>query len=242
MNKKSYKTVFISDIHLWNPKNQWDKLINFLDSIDFENLVIVWDFIDYRQLNWFWERWEKEQKTLDYINNLAKNWKNVTYIQWNHDRELKCSEKIKIEVTSICRETYYTTQKWKRYYIIHWDCIDSINDKHNWIWEFRSKVYWLWLKIEHIRNKKVYNISCLSIPERIDRRVKKRRVPEDKINRKIFKFSQNLNCDWIIIWHFHIAKHYDLRGLDYFNTWDWMRNCSTVVEDKKWKLSLLFYQ
>ena len=242
MNKKFYKTVFISDVHLWNPKNQWDKLIKFLDSISFENLIIVWDFIDYRQLNWFWKRWEKEQKTLNYINDLATHWVKVTYIQWNHDRELKCWDWIEIENMTITRHIYYQTVKKKTYFITHWDCLDSVNNKHNRIWEFWSKVYSLWLHIEHIWNKKVYDISCFSIPEKIDKRVKWRRVPEYKINSKILDFSKNLNCDWIIIWHFHIAKHYNLNGLDYFNTWDRMRNCSAVVEDKKWELSLLFYQ
>ena len=92
--KQHYKTVFVSDIHLGNPKNQSDKLIKILDSINFENLVIIWDFIDYRQLRRFWKRTEKEQKTMNYINDLAKNWVNITYIQWNQDRKLKCSNDI----------------------------------------------------------------------------------------------------------------------------------------------------
>ena len=65
MRKKHYRTVFISDIHLWNLKNQWDKLVEFLDSISFENLIIIWDFIDYWQLKRFWKRRKKEQVTLD---------------------------------------------------------------------------------------------------------------------------------------------------------------------------------
>jgi UDP-2,3-diacylglucosamine pyrophosphatase LpxH len=41
MEKEHYKTVFISDIHIGNPKNQSDKLIKFLDSMTFENLIII---------------------------------------------------------------------------------------------------------------------------------------------------------------------------------------------------------
>ena len=243
MDKKHhYRTVFISDIHLWNPKNQWDKLIKFFDSISFENLIIIWDFIDYRQINWFWKRWEKEQQTLNYINDLAKNWANISYIQWNHDRELKCTEQIKLENMTICREIYYTTWKWKRYFVTHWDCIDSVNDKHNRIWEFWSKVYWLWMRIEHIRNKKVYEISCISIPEKIDKWVRWRRVPEDKINNKISKFSKNLDCDWIIMWHFHLATHYGINWLDYFNTWDRLKHLAAVVEEVDWNLKLIQYE
>ena len=240
MNKKSYKTVFISDVHLWNPKNQWDKLIKFLDSISFENLIIVWDFLDFRQLNWFGKRWEKEQKTLNYINDLATNWVNIFYIQWNHDSKIECNENIYLNNISIYKDMYYTTSRWKTYFITHWDCIDSVNSNYDRIWIFWSKFFWLWLKIEHMWNKKVFDIDCLSIPEKIDIRIKSRRVPEDKIRKKVLKFSQNLNCDWIILWHFHLPTNEILGKINYLNTWDWMKSCSAIVETPKWDLELYF--
>lgn len=243
MNKKQlYRTVFISDIHLWNPKNQWDKLINFLDSISFENLIIIWDFIDYRQLNRFWKRWEKEQKVLNYINNLAKNWVKITYIQWNHDRELKCTEEIQIENMTIIREMYYKTQKWKTYYVTHWDCMDWVNKDWNKMWQVWSIVTWILRKTEYLRNKNVYSTSCFSLAEKLEERVKKNRMPEHKINRLVRKFSKNLNCDWIIIWHFHLARHYNIDRLDYFCTWDRLKHFAAVTEDSKWKLELILYE
>ena len=71
IKKQHVRTVFISDIHLWNPKNQSNRLIEFLKTLEFENLVIIWDFLDYWQLNRFWLRREKEKNTLEYINKLS---------------------------------------------------------------------------------------------------------------------------------------------------------------------------
>lgn len=241
MEKEYYKTVFISDIHLWNPKNQWDRLVQFLDSISFENLIIIWDLIDFWQLKWFWKWWAKEEKTLNYINNLSKNWVNITYIQWNHDRQLKCGNKIQIENMTICRGIYYETLKWKIYYITHWDCMDSVNENLSFVWQFWSFVYGALLKIESLRNKKVFNPSCISFSEKLDCRVRKRRMPEKKINKKIKKFSKNLNCDGFILWHFHLPKHLEINWMDYFNSWDWMKNCSAVVENLEWELNLIFH-
>jgi UDP-2,3-diacylglucosamine pyrophosphatase LpxH len=240
--KKQYKTVFISDIHLWNPKNQWDKLIKFLNSISFENLIIIWDFIDYRQLNRFWRRREKDQKTLDYINNLAKNWIKVTYIQWNHDRELKCWKGIKIENMTICRDMYYKTLEWKKYYVTHWDCLDWVNKDWNKLWQIWSIVTWLLLKIEYLWNRNVYNTSYFSLAEKLEEWVKKVRMPESKINRLIKNFSKNIDTDWIIIWHFHVSKHYKINWLDYFNTWDWLKHLAAVAEDLNWNLELILYE
>lgn len=241
MRKKHYKTVFISDIHLWNLKNQWDKLVGFLDSIVFENLIIVWDFIDYRQLRRFWKRREQEQNTLDYINSLAKNWIKVVYIQWNHDRELKCWKNIYVENMSVIRDMYYKTWKWKIYYIVHWDCLDWINKDWNKLWQLWSIMFWLLIKIEKLWNKNVLSHNYVSIAERLDEKIKKIRMPERKISKKVANFSKNLNCDWFMMWHFHVARHHSVDGLDYFNTWDWLRNCSAVVEDLKWNMELVRY-
>lgn len=242
MRRKSFRTVFVSDIHLGNVKNQSDKFLRFLDSVSFENLVIVWDFIDYRQLNRFWKRWEKERKTLNYINNLAKSWINITYIQWNHDRELKCSDDIYLENISVVRDMYYKTNNWKVYYVTHWDCMDGINKNGNNMWQIWSIISWLLLKLEYLWNKNVYDSSYLSIAERLDGLVKKYRMPESKVQKKIMKFSRGLQCDGIIMWHFHDARHYKINGLDYFNTWERLKVCSVVVEDLKWNLDLFFYE
>lgn len=239
VKKTSYRTVFVSDIHLGHPKNQWDKLIEFLDSMDFENLVIVGDFIDYWQLNWFWKWGEKGKKTLNYINSLSKNWVNVTYIQWNHDRELKCTEEIQIENMTVCRDLYYKTLKWKTYYVTHWDCMDWINKDGSKFWQLWNMFFGLLLKFESLWNKSVFDNSYLSIAERFEERIKKLRMPGCKIKSRVEKFSKNLGCDWIIIGHFHVVMHYEINWLDCFNLGDRISNCSAVVEDKKWNLKLI---
>ena len=239
MRKNHYRTIFISDIHLWNPKNQSDKLTSFLDSISFENLIIIWDFIDFRQLRWFWKRWKNEEKTLNFINNLSENWINITYIQWNHDRKLKCSKEIQIKNMTICREMCYTTWKWKTYYITHWDCMDWINNNWLELWQTWSIVSWLLRKLESIRSKDVFKESYISLAEKLEEWIKKNRMPEEKINKKIKKFFNNLSYDWLILWHFHLARHYEIDWLDYFNTWDWLKHFAVVAEDLKWNLELI---
>jgi UDP-2,3-diacylglucosamine pyrophosphatase LpxH len=242
MIKKQYRTVFISDVHLWHLKNQWDKLVEFLDSVSFENLVIVWDFIDDWQLSWFWKWRDKENKVLDYINNLARTWVKITYIQWNHDRKLKCSDTIHIENMAVMRDMYYKSLKWKTYYITHWDCLDWVNRNWNNWGQLWSICFWLLLKIEGLWNKNVLSCSYLSFAERFEEWVKKVRMPDSRITRKIEKFAKNLDCEWMIIGHFHIARHYEVNWIDYYNTWDWLRNCSAVLEDLKWDLNLFHYK
>ena len=52
------KTLFISDIHLGTSKCQADKLLEVLKEYDYENLIIVGDFIDLTSLKrkFYWNQ------------------------------------------------------------------------------------------------------------------------------------------------------------------------------------------
>jgi UDP-2,3-diacylglucosamine pyrophosphatase LpxH len=49
-NKKLYRSIFISDIHLGSPACEVEALLIFLDSVKSEYLYIVGDFIDFYHL------------------------------------------------------------------------------------------------------------------------------------------------------------------------------------------------
>ena len=67
-------------------------------------------------------------------------------------------------------------------------------------------------------------------------------MPESRINNLVRKFCENLNCDWLIVWHFHLARHYEIDDLDYFCTWDWLKHYAAVVENLEWNLELIQYR
>lgn len=67
-------------------------------------------------------------------------------------------------------------------------------------------------------------------------------MPESKINNLVTKFSKNIDCDWFIIWHFHLDRHYKINGLNYLCTWDWLKHYAAVVENSKWDLELIRYK
>ena len=52
------KTLFISDVHLGTKKSQVDKLLMVFKNYEFENLIIVGDFIDLTALKkkFYWRK------------------------------------------------------------------------------------------------------------------------------------------------------------------------------------------
>ena len=58
---KKIRTLFISDVHLGTKKCQADKLLEVFRAYEFENLIIVGDFIDLTSLNrkFYWKEKQK---------------------------------------------------------------------------------------------------------------------------------------------------------------------------------------
>ncbi len=241
MEKKNcYKTVFISDIHLWNPKNIANKLLGFLKSVTTEHLIICWDFIDFWQLRWFWKWTQKESKLLEYINQLSKSWVKVTYIQGNHDNKITCSKDIHLEWFSILRELFYTTWKNQKFYITHWDCFDWITSHCARFSQFCNRFYGLTLKLEELREEPQKTKQHISIVDKIEIFIERHRHNNRKILKQIFNLANQLNCDWIIMWHYHCPMHLARDKIEYYNTWDWLHTWSALVENLEGNLELLF--
>jgi hypothetical protein len=51
------------------------------------------------------------------------------------------------------------------------------------------------IKLEKIWNKNVLSHDYISIAEKLDEKIKKIRMPERKISKKVHRFSKDLNCD-----------------------------------------------
>jgi hypothetical protein len=51
------------------------------------------------------------------------------------------------------------------------------------------------IKLENLWNKNVLTHDYVSIAERLDEKIKKIRMPEHKISKKVANFSKNLDCD-----------------------------------------------
>jgi UDP-2,3-diacylglucosamine pyrophosphatase LpxH len=99
------KTLFISDIHLGNHKSQAGKLLEVLKDYEYENLVIVGDFIDLTSLKkkFYWNI--DHSTVIQKVLRSSRKGVKVTYILGNHDfylRGLIKDENINIGDITIC--------------------------------------------------------------------------------------------------------------------------------------------
>ncbi|MCB9991319.1 MAG: UDP-2,3-diacylglucosamine diphosphatase [Rhodospirillales bacterium] len=87
----TYKTVFLSDTHLGTDAALAERLFEFLQNVDCEELVMVGDIID----GWFLETHkhkpmpEMHRRVLDAVFAKIENGTKVTWVTGNHDGKLR---------------------------------------------------------------------------------------------------------------------------------------------------------
>ena len=90
MQKKTYRTIAISDVHLGSKDCKADQLTNFLKNNTCENLYLVGDIIDGWKIQQNRMRWKQSHtNVIRSILGHAKRGTKVIYVAGNHDEFLR---------------------------------------------------------------------------------------------------------------------------------------------------------
>jgi len=239
------KTLFISDVHLGTKKCQADKLLDILKEYDFENLIIVGDFIDLTSLKRKFY-WKSEHSTvIQKILRLSRKGVNVTYILGNHDfylRSLIDEENMKLGDILICDYHIHETLKGERIYICHGDQFDGFIRLHPFIYGLGDWAYELSFKINRIYNffrRRIFGLNYWSLSQYLKSRVKNAiSFINDFKKLSILKLKET-DCDSIMIGHIHTPAIEKIEDKNYYNTGDFCETCSFLYEDYDGEIKLI---
>jgi len=79
MTTRDYTRLIISDVHLGSYYSKEDKLLRFLQTVEFDELVLAGDIIDFIKIPQFTET------TIKIFDLIAKLDKKIVYVVGNHD-------------------------------------------------------------------------------------------------------------------------------------------------------------
>ena len=127
--QKTYRSIFISDVHLGTRDCQADKLNNFLKHNTCETLYLVGDILDVwriQQNKWRWK--QSHTNVVRRILGHAKRGTRVIYVAGNHDEFLRPLMQYginfgNVEVVNQCEHIGVDT---KHYLVTHGDLFDGI--------------------------------------------------------------------------------------------------------------------
>jgi len=240
---KTYRSIFVSDVHLGTKDCQADKLNNFLKHNSCDTLYLVGDIIDawkIQQNKWRWK--QSHTNVVRRVLGHAKRGTRVIYVAGNHDEFLRpmIPYGFSFGLIEIHNQTEHIGADGKRYLVIHGDLFDGITRLAPWIAFLGDRAYDIILslnsRVNWIRHRMGFGYFSLS------------KFLKHKVKRAVdfvFKFEENLanyckkrGFDGVICGHIHHAEIKEINGVAYMNDGDWVESCTALVEhhDGQWEI------
>ena len=240
---KTYRSIFISDVHLGTKDCKANQLNNFLKHNSCETLYLVGDIIDawkIKQNKWRWK--QSHTNVIRRVLGHAKRGTRVVYVAGNHDEFLRPFIQYglgfgNVEVVNQCEHIGADT---RHYLVVHGDLFDGITRLAPWIAFLGDKAYDIVLNLNNkfnwIRHRMGFGYFSLS--QLLKHKVK-------KAVDFIFQFEKNLagyckkrGFDGVICGHIHHAEIKEINGIIYMNDGDWVESMTALVEhhDGQWQI------
>ena len=243
MSMKTYRSIFISDVHLGTRDCKAEALNNFLKHNSCESLYMIGDIIDawkIQQNKWRWK--QSHTNVVRRVLGHAKRGTRVIYVAGNHDEFLRpmIPYGFSFGMIEIHNQIEHIGADGKHYLVVHGDLFDGITRLAPWLSFLGDKAYDVILslnsRVNWIRHRMGFGYFSLS--KFLKHKVK-------KAVDFIFQFEKNLagyckkrGFDGVICGHIHHAEIKLIDGVVYMNDGDWVESCTALVEhhDGRWEI------
>ncbi len=239
--KKHYRALFISDVHLGTKISQGRRLLDFLKTVETDRIYLLGDIIDVSAMKrkFFWN--DDHNALLRRLFKLVKHGVKVVYVPGNHDRELRAMDGLDFSGIEIRNEFIHTTHDGKRLLLLHGDKFDGIlNEKLMFLYTLGDRCYEFALVLGKGINRITRIFGCdWSLSRYLKTKVK-----------NVVKFINDFECliiaeakqrhvDGIICGHIHTFELREVNGCLYGNCGCWTENASALAETESGELELI---
>ncbi len=240
----SYKTIFISDVHLGTVDCKIDEVNHFLKHTTCEKLVLNGDIID----GWSLARrggWTDQHTRFIRIvlKKLEKSDTEVIYLRGNHDDILTRFLPLTFGKLKIVNEHIHSTSKGD-YLIVHGDGFDSVTMNHKWMAVAGDIGYQTLLSFNRIYNR--YRAwrgkEFFSLSKAIKAKVKSAVSFIGNYEKQLQNFARKHNCCGIICGHIHTPNDKIIGDIHYLNSGDWVESMTAIVEHKDGMIEVITYK
>lgn len=247
MTTKTYRTIFISDIHLGSKDCKAEYLSNFLKHNTCDTLYLVGDIIDAWKIQQNKLRWKQSHTNIvRRILGHSKRGTNVIYVAGNHDEFLRpmIPYAANFGKIKICNQTIHEGLDGKHYLVVHGDLFDGITRLAPWLSFLGDKAYDFILTINSrfnwIRHRLGFGYWSLS--KFLKQKVKKAVDFIFKFEENITQYCKRKGYDGIICGHIHTAEIKTINNIVYMNDGDWQESCTALVEHHNGTWEIITWQ
>jgi UDP-2,3-diacylglucosamine pyrophosphatase LpxH/glycosyltransferase involved in cell wall biosynthesis len=243
--KVSYRTVFISDIHLGTPDSKATEVGDFLKMITCEKLVLNGDIID----GWALKRgsaWlSRHSRVIRKILKMTeKDQTEVIYLRGNHDEIVERFLPLVFGKIRFTKEYIHTSAKNLKYFVVHGDGFDSVSTNHKWLAALGAVGYDVLLKVNRYYNhwRAWRGKEYFSVSKKIKAKVKSAVSFVDNYEVLLQELALHKECDGIICGHIHTPEDKKIGNVHYLNSGDWVESLTAIVEHHDGRMELIYYK
>ena len=229
---KSYRTLFISDVHLGSKGCQAHMLLDFLKHNRADTIYLVGDIIDGWRLkkNWYWP--QAHNDVVQKLLRASRKGTKVIYLPGNHDEFLRDYLGTQFGDVIIEDQVIHETADKRRFLVMHGDQFDVVVRHHKWLAVLGDGAYVFAIKVNTILNKfrRKLGLSYWSLSAWAKMKVKSAVNFVGEFEKALCSEADRNNVDGVICGHIHHAVMHRDYGIEYVNTGDWVESCTAVGE------------
>lgn len=237
----SFRSIFISDLHLGTSDCQAELLLEFLGSTTSDYLYLVGDIVDLWKLRGYIHWPNAKNRIANLIFDKAKTGTRVIYIPGNHDELLRDFAGSHINGIDVRLHDIHTTARGERLLILHGDIFDDLVRNIRWLESLGNNLYDLIMFLSRFYNRlrRLMGFPYWSLATFIKYRFKEAVRYIENFEEAAAHHAALGGYDGIVCGHIHHPNQRRLHDLLYCNTGDWVEHCTALTEDAQGNLALL---
>jgi UDP-2,3-diacylglucosamine pyrophosphatase LpxH len=241
--RRRYRTIWISDIHLGTRGCNARMLIDFLDSTDSDTMYLVGDIIDGWRLkkSWYWPALHND--IVWRVMKRAKRGTRVIYIPGNHDEMFRQFTGMTFGGIEIRRQAIHQTADGRKLLVLHGDEFDTVVMCHKWLAFLGDAAYGMLLRLNVTINaiRRRFDLPYWSIAKHAKHKVKNAVEFISRYEEAVAHEAQLRGVDGVVCGHIHTAETRDFDGVAYYNDGDWVEGCTALVEHLDGRMEVLHW-
>ena len=226
--KKKYKTVVVSDIHLGSRYSKVHEVSDFIESVDCERLILNGDTIDGWQLQQNdYEFWGADQARFFrlVLKKIEKYNTDVFFLRGNHDDFLDKILPMAMGKLNILKDMILESGGLK-FFVTHGDVFDNVTSHMKWVAKLGSVMYNVLLIFNALYNRlrALFGKPYYSFSQAIKNKVKKAVANASDFDQMLTDMARAKGCQGVICGHIHRPEDRMINGVRYLNSGDWVEN------------------
>ena len=238
----SYRSVFISDVHLGTRDARAEYLLDFLAHVRCDYLFLNGDIFDIWKMKtsrWHWPLLNTQ--LLQRVMELAAQGTQVIYVPGNHDEFFRDYLGSELGGVQIHREYRHTLADGRQALILHGDEFDGVV-RHSRVLKWIGNAgYELLMALNRIstRVRRLLGKGYWSLSLAIKNQVPNARTYIDKFEAAAIRHAREQAVDVVICGHIHHANLRQDGAVMYANSGDWVEHCTAIIEQENGVLELV---